>query len=122
MTTMENLDPSTPLMAQLREQTGPIVVVNTLFVPREYTKQFLANWQHESAFMKSRPGFISAQLHQGTGGSQLFANVAVWESTEALARTHAEPEFRQRVSHGIDGMVVYPHIYQKIAVDGICVA
>lgn len=122
MTIMRELDPTTPLTAQLRERTGPIVVVNTLFVPRERHEEFLADWQHESAFMKSRPGFITAQLHRGTAGSQLFANVAVWENTESLARTHAEPEFRRRVSHGIDGMVVYPHVFQRMAVEGICVA
>jgi heme-degrading monooxygenase HmoA len=120
MTTMEDLDPSTPLASQFRAETGSIVLMNTFFVPRDKIEEFLACWQRDSAFMKSRPGFISAQLHRGTAGSHLLMNIAVWESTEALARAHADPEFRKRASQHPDGIVVYPHIYQKIAVEGIC--
>lgn len=120
---MADLDPSTPFASQLLEKSGPIIVVNTFFVPREKIAEFLAGWQQDSAFMKSCPGFIRAQLHRGTAGSQLVLNIATWESTEALARAHADPRFRARAGggHG-DGIVVYPHIYQKIAVEGICVA
>lgn len=117
---MIDLDPTTSFMSQLREETGPIVLVNTFFVPREKTEEFLACWREDAAFMKSCPGFISAQLHRGTAGSQLAVNIATWESTEALARAHSNPEFRARSSKHPDGVVVYPHVYQKIAVEGIC--
>lgn len=122
MAEMADLDPATPFASQLREKSGPIVVVNTFLVPREKITEFLARWQQDSAFMKSCPGFISAQLHRGTAGSQLVLNIATWESTEALARAHADPRFRARAGEHGDGIVVYPHIYQKIAVEGICVA
>ena len=43
--------------------------------------------------MKSRPGFISAQLYQGVGGSRAFTNIAVWESAAALKAAFASSAF-----------------------------
>lgn len=46
----------------------------------EETDQFLKAWTDDAAYFKRQPGFISAQLHRGIGGSGVFVNYAVWES------------------------------------------
>lgn len=118
-----NLDPPTPFISQIQEEDiGPIVLVNTFFVPKEKATEFIACWKNGSEYMKSCPGFISAQLHRGAAGSQLFVNIATWESAAALGRAHSDPEFRALNSKHPEGIIIYPHIYQKIAVEGICVA
>jgi hypothetical protein len=38
MAKLQSLDPHTPMFAQFREKTGPIVLANTFFVPKERTE------------------------------------------------------------------------------------
>lgn len=120
MATLESLDPSTPMPAQLQEQTGPIVLVNTFFVPSARIDEFLVRWRGQAEFMKSQPGFLSLQMHRGTAGSQLLMNIAVWASTEALATAHGDPRFLRLAADLPDDVIAYPHIFEKIAVDGVC--
>jgi quinol monooxygenase YgiN len=55
-------------------------------VKPEEANQFLKAWADDAAHFKSQPGFISAQLHRGIGGSGVFVNYAVWESTAHLKK------------------------------------
>ncbi|MFD9329908.1 MULTISPECIES: antibiotic biosynthesis monooxygenase family protein [unclassified Streptomyces] len=119
---IEALDPSTPLMRQFQEKTGPITLVNVFDVPPELYEEFLKIWQEDAAYMKGSPGCIQTQLHKGTAGSRLLVNVAVWESTEALLAAFSKPEFQQSAAKYPDGITAYPHVYEKIAVEGICIA
>lgn len=119
---LESLDPETPFEAQLGEETGPVVVVNTFIVPEGLMDAVIKNWQEDSDFMKAQPGYISAQLHRGVAGSNLLMNVAVWESTQALARAFADPAFHAQVHQYPEGVRILPHVYRRIAVDGVCVA
>jgi len=119
---LESLDPDTSFEAQLGEDTGPVVVVNTFIVPEGLMDAVIKNWQQDGDFMKAQPGFISAQMHRGVGGSNLLMNVAVWESTAAVARAFASPAFHQAVHQYPDGIRVLPHVYRKVAVPGVCVA
>ncbi|MEW2373722.1 antibiotic biosynthesis monooxygenase family protein [Streptomyces sp. NPDC006656] len=116
MAKLQSLDPSTPMFAQFQEKTGPIVLANTFLVPKERTESFLALFQRQSEFMKAQPGFVSLQMHQGTAGSDLLMNVAVWESTEALARAFGSPDFRRLAAEFPDDIVSYPHIFEQIDV------
>ncbi|MFE7302406.1 hypothetical protein [Streptomyces sp. NPDC057579] len=43
-------------------------------------------------------------------------NVAVWESTEALATAYGSPEFQRMVAESPDDVVSYPHIFEQIDV------
>jgi quinol monooxygenase YgiN len=115
MAKLENLDPVTPMFAQFKETTGPIVLANTFVVPKDKSASFLAHWKHQAEFMKAQPGFVSLQMHQGTAGSQLFLNVAVWESTEALAKALGNPRFQSLSAEVPDDIVSYPHIFEKIS-------
>lgn len=122
MIKVDTLDPSTTMMSQLQEKTGPIVVVNTFFVPKEAMAEFLTIWREDALHMKANPGFVSTQLHRGTAESQLLVNVASWESTEALFRAHSDPKFREKAGKFPDGIIAYPHIFEKIAIEGVCSA
>ena len=114
MATLASLDPQTPMVAQFREKTGPIVLANTFVVPQERTASFLALFRRQAEFMRAQPGFVSLQLHQGTAGSELLMNVAVWESTDALAAALGSPEFQRLSAESPDDIVSYPHIFQQI--------
>ena len=116
MATLQSLDPQTPLFAQFKERTGPIVLANTFVVPKERTEAFLALFRKQAEFMKAQPGFVSLQMHQGTAGSQVLMNVAVWECTEALATAFGKPEFQRMAAESPDDIVSYPHIFQQIDV------
>ncbi|HEV3361367.1 MAG TPA: antibiotic biosynthesis monooxygenase family protein [Pseudonocardiaceae bacterium] len=120
MAKLESLDPTTPMFAQFMEKTGPIVLANTFVVPKDRAESFLAHFTKQAEFMKSQPGFVSLQMHQGTAGSQLFMNVAIWESTEALAKALGNPRFQALSAEVPDDIVSYPHIFEKIAVEGLC--
>jgi heme-degrading monooxygenase HmoA len=109
-------------MQQLREDTGPIVLINEFNVAPGDVERFLEVWADDAAFMKQQPGFISTQLHRGTAGSCTFINVAVWESSTALGKAFGSPEFQQRAAHYPDSAVAAPHVFEKVAVPGICVA
>ncbi|MEU8707970.1 antibiotic biosynthesis monooxygenase family protein [Streptomyces sp. NPDC048565] len=116
MAKLQSLDPQTPMFAQFKEETGPIVLANTFFVPKEATEAFLPLFRRQAEFMKAQPGFISLRMHKGTAGSQLLMNVAVWESTEALATAFGSPEFQRMAGEFPDDVVSYPHIFEQIDV------
>lgn len=122
MVTLEALDPSTTLDVQLREKAGPIVLMNTFVVPEGTIEQVMANWKDDAEIMKAQPGYISAQLHRGVAGSRILVNISVWESTDALFHALSNPEFQKKARLYPEGVVAYPHILQKVAIEGVCVA
>ncbi len=119
--TLAEMDPRVTFAAQLQQETGPVVLINTFTVAPEEADRLLAVWAEDAAFMKRQPGFISTQLHRGIAGSTAFVNVAVWESAAALRAAFFSPEFRAHVARYPDG-TTSPHLFEKVAVAGICVA
>ena len=119
---LAEMDPRVTFFQQLQQETGPVVLVNTFSVAPEDAERLLAVWAEDAAFMKQQPGFISTQLHRGIAGSTTFINVAVWESAAALRAAFTSPEFQAHVAHYPDSAVTQPHLFQKVAVPGICVA
>ena len=122
MFTIENLDASTPFLAQLAESTGSVVLVNTFLVPGGAMDAVMGTWGADAAFMKAQPGFISAQLHRGIGTSRLLLNVSVWESVSALKAAFGHPQFKDKAKSYPDGLIVYPHVFEKLSVAGVCVS
>lgn len=110
------------MFAQFKEETGPIVLANTFLVPDGGTESFLEHFRKQAEFMKAQPGFVSLQMHQGTARSRLMMNVAIWESTEALAKALGNPEFQRLSAEMSDDIVAYPHIFEKISIEGVCEA
>lgn len=119
---LREMDEQITYMQQLQEDGGPIVLINQFNVDADDADLFLEVWAEDAAFMKQRPGFISTQLHRGTGGSTTFMNVAVWESARALGEAFSSPEFQGHVGRYPESAVAAPHVFERIAVPGICVA
>lgn len=123
MVKINDLDPSTPFQSQLRtNEKGPVVLVNTFVVPAGGMEKFLERWQDTATYMKHCAGHVSTQLHRGIEGSNALVNVSVWESAQALLQAHDNPEFREKVKGYPEGTVSSPHLFQRIAVEGVCVA
>jgi heme-degrading monooxygenase HmoA len=83
---------------------------------------FLKVWQDDAAFMKRQPGFISTQLHRAVGESPTYLNYAVWQSTADFRAAFTHPEFLAKLSAYPSSAVASPHLFQTVAVPGICVA
>ena len=115
-------DETTPYTQQLRERTGPVVLVNTFTVPAGRAEEFLALWREDAAYFTRQPGFVSTQMHRGIAGSRILVNIAVWQSAAHLAAAHSNPDFRPGGEGYPQGCTVSPHLYEKVAVDGICAA
>ncbi|MFD9796020.1 antibiotic biosynthesis monooxygenase family protein [Streptomyces sp. NPDC059070] len=113
-------DESTPYVKQLQERTGPVTLVNTFTVPEERQEEFLALWRRDAAYFQRQPGFVSTQMHRGVGGSRVLVNIAVWESAAHLAAAHAGTRVHPVGEGYPEGCTVSPHLYEKVAVDGVC--
>ncbi|WP_296651651.1 antibiotic biosynthesis monooxygenase [Paraburkholderia sp.] len=122
MSVLRPLDPSFPIERQLAVDVGPVVLINVFTLDKADVQALLDAWQDDAEFMKRQPGFISTQLHRAIGDSATFLNYAVWESTEHFRAAFTHPEFKARLSHYPASAVAMPHLFQKIAVPGICVA
>jgi hypothetical protein len=48
--------------------------------------------------------------------------VAIWESAAALGRAIRSPEFQARIANYPETTVATPHVFEKVAVPGICVS
>ena len=115
------MDERVTLKDQLAEEVGPVILVNTFRVAAEDADQLLDAWAADAAYLKNKPGFISTQLHRGVAGSGVFFNYAVWESVEAFRNAFGDPHFQATFAQYPDSTVASPHLFQKVAVPGICV-
>jgi heme-degrading monooxygenase HmoA len=122
MSLLRPLDPAFPIQRQLEVDAGPVVLVNVFTLDKADEQTFLQAWQNDAAFMKRQPGFISTQLHRAIGESPTYLNYAVWESTAHFRAAFTHPEFRAKLSTYPSSAVASPHLFQKLAVPGICVA
>jgi heme-degrading monooxygenase HmoA len=122
MSLLRPLDPAFPIERQLAVDATPVVLVNVFTLDAADEQTFLQAWQDDALFMKRQPGFISTQLHRAIGESPTYLNYAVWESTAAFRAAFAHPEFRAKLSAYPPSAVASPHLFQKVAAPGICVA
>jgi heme-degrading monooxygenase HmoA len=119
---LEETDDRVTLLDQVQSETGPIVLINRFNVPADEVERFLDVWSEDAGFMKRQPGFISTQLHRGVAGSTTFVNVAIWESARALGAALASPEFQAQTARYPEGTRAAPHVFERLAVPGICTA
>ena len=122
MPLMRPLDPAFPIDRQIPIDAASIVLVNVFTLDKADEQTFLQAWQVDADFMKRQPGFISTQLHRAIGESPTYLNYAVWESTADFRAAFTHPEFRAKLSAYPSSAVASPHLFQKIAVPGLCVA
>jgi heme-degrading monooxygenase HmoA len=122
MSLLRPLDPAFPIERQVAIDAGPVVLVNVFTLDKADEQAFLETWRDDADFMKRQPGFISTQLHRALGESPTFLNYAVWESTAHFRAAFTHPDFRAKLSGYPSSAVASPHLFQKVAVSGICVA
>ena len=122
MSLLRPLDPSFPIERQIAIDASPVVLVNLFTLDKADEETFLKAWQDDAVFMKRQPGFISTQLHRAIGESPTYLNYAVWKSTADFRTAFTHPEFRAKLSAYPSSAVASPHLFQKVAVPGICVA
>jgi len=116
------LDPAFPIDRQLAVDAGPVVLMNVFTLDKEDESAFVGAWKVDAAFMKQQPGFISTQLLRAIGESPTYLNYAIWESTALFRAAFTSPQFRAGLSKYPRSAVTSPHLFQKVAVSGICVA
>ncbi len=122
MSKFAEMDHTVTLADQLKDEGGPVILINTLVVPPEDSDRLLAVWAADATIMKRQPGFISTQLHRGIAGSGTFLNYAVWETVAHFRAAFTNPEFRARLAEYPESMTASPHLFRLVAVSGICVA
>jgi heme-degrading monooxygenase HmoA len=122
MPLLRPLDPAFPIDRQIAVDAGPVVLVNVFTLASADEETFLGVWQDDANFMKRQPGFISTQLHRAIGEGATYLNYAVWETTADFRAAFSHPEFRAKLSAYPCSAVASPHLFQKVAVSGICVA
>jgi heme-degrading monooxygenase HmoA len=122
MSLMRPMDPAFPIDRQIALDASAIVLINIFTLDKADEQAFLEAWQADAAFMKRQPSFISTQLHRAIGESPAYLNYAVWESTADFRAAFSHPEFRAKLSSYPSSAVASPHLFQKVAVPGICVA
>ncbi len=120
MVKFDEMDEKVTLAKQLEENVGPVILINKFNVKPEEADQFLKAWADDAAYFKSQPGFISAQLHRGIGGSGVFVNYAVWESSTRLKKALNNIDLESILLDYPHSTVVSPHIFKKVSVPGIC--
>jgi len=116
------MDDSVTLQQQMMTETGPVILINQFKVRPNEADQLVRAWRRDASFLKQQPGFISAQLHRGIGGSSVFVNVAVWQSVADFRQAFSKPEFRKSLEAYPPSTIASPHLFQKIAVPNVCVA
>ena len=122
MSHMRPMDPSFPIEHQVAVDAAPVILVNVFTLDKADEQIFLKAWQDDAAFMKRQPGFISTQLHRAIGESPTYFNYAVWETMADFRAAFTNPQFREKLSTYPSSAVASPHLFQKVAVPGICVA
>src|SRR5262249_53483786 len=120
MLKLVEMDEQVTFARQLECNTGPIVIINIFTVAAEDAEQLVRACTPDANFLKQQRGFVSAQLHRGVGGSDVFANYAVWESIEDFRRAFFNPNFQSTLEEYPRSAVASPHVFQKLAVPGVC--
>ena len=122
MSLLRPLDPAFPIQRQIAIDASPVILINPFTLDKADEQTFLKVWQDDAEFMKHQPGFISTQLHRAIGENATYLNYAVWESNAAFRAAFTNPEFQAKLSTYPSSAVASPHLFQKVAVPGICVA
>lgn len=122
MSILKPLDEKFPIEQQLNIEAEAVVLINLFTLDAADEPIFLAAWKDDAEFMKRQPGFILTQLHRAIGDSPTYLNYAVWESTAAFRAAFTHPDFIAKLSAYPSSAIASPHLFQKVAVAGICTA
>jgi quinol monooxygenase YgiN len=122
MAKLVEMDERVGIFTQMEEDVGPVIWINKFSVDPKEFDQFLKGYAIDNEKFKQQPGFISTQLYKGIGGSGTFVNYAVWESAAHFKRAvNNVMNPNDTMSAFPAGTVASPHLFKKVAVQGICV-
>ena len=122
MIKIEEMGLSTTFFEQMEINAGPVSVINKISVQPEEADDLIRAWTRDFEIMSKQPGYISMQLYGGIGGSGVYLNCSVWESVESLKIAFERPEFQETLNNYPPSAVATPHIFEKMAIPGCCVA
>jgi quinol monooxygenase YgiN len=115
------MDEQVSFMKQIDENVGPVILVNKFNANPEEVDKFLEAFAATDKVLKKKPGYISAQLHRGIGGSSVFLNYEIWESAGHFKQAISSSEFLSSVADLPPSTIMSPHLFKKLAVPGVCV-
>ena len=118
---LKPLDTQVPIFQQLSAEVSPVVLVNIFQVDEADKDALLKAWENDANWMKQQPGYISTQLHQAIGGSNVFFNYAVWESVAHFRAAFEHPDFKSALQQYPASAVASPHLFQRLSVPNLCV-
>ncbi|WP_440534481.1 antibiotic biosynthesis monooxygenase family protein [Variovorax sp. YR566] len=119
----KEMDKKVTLKDQLfSHANGSITLVNVFNVDPDEVDAFMSAWKDDADYFRTHSGLLSAQLHRGISGSCTFLNYAVWESLEAFREAFSNPVFQQKLANYPSSAIASPHVFQKLAVKGVCAA
>lgn len=122
MIEIQEMGNATSFFEQLEETAGPIQVINKISVNPGESEALVRAWTDDFNIMRKQPGYISMQLYRGIGGSGVYLNCSVWESVEDIKRAFERPEFQETLNNYPPSAIATPHIFEKMAIPGCCVA
>ena len=123
MITIEEMGRGPTFFEQMETKGGgPVSVINKISVIPEEADDLVRHWTTDFEIMRQQPGYISMQLYGGIGKSGVFLNCSVWESVEDLKRAFERSEFQATLQDYPPSAVASPHIFEKMAIPGCCVA
>lgn len=122
MLQLRPMDPAFPIDRQLGLEVKPVVLINLFTLDKADEAAMFKAWTDDAQFMQRQPGYISTQLHRAIGDGCTYLNYAIWESNAAFRAAFTHPELQSKLSHYPSSAVASPHLFQKVAVPGICVA
>jgi len=122
MLQLRPLDPKVPIQQQLGAEQSPVILINVFTVDAKDVDALLKAWENDANWMKRQPGYISTQLHRAIGGSSVFLNYAVWESTAHFRQAFTHPDFMHALGAYPSSAVASPHLFAKVAVANLCAA
>ena len=118
---LKPLDTQVPIFQQLSAEVSPVVLVNIFQVDEADKDALLKAWENDANWMKQQSGYISTQLHQAIGGSNVFFNYAVWESVAHFRAAFEHPDFKSALQQYPASAVASPHLFQRLTVPNLCV-
>jgi quinol monooxygenase YgiN len=120
MIKLVEMDEKITVFEQMEANVDSVILINKFNVKPDEVDRFLNDWAEDAKYFKKQPGFVSAQLHRGIGGSCVFVNYAVWESAKHLKRAFNSPDVQSKLERYSPSVVASPHLFKKIAIPGIC--
>jgi quinol monooxygenase YgiN len=122
MAKLVEMDERVGIFTQMEEDVGPVILLNKFSVDPKEFDQFLKGYAIDNEKFKQQPGFISTQLYKSIDGSGTFVNYAIWESAAHFKRAvNNVMNPNDTMSAFPASTVASPHLFKKVAVQGICV-